>query len=113
MSEKSFEDVLKWRSYKPKNNFSSLGDVVQVVMRDRVEPRCEKLNPLNEAWEKILPPLLAENCRIDSLSAGTLRVVASSPSYMYEMRLCSQTLLEQIQKSCPKARVQKIKIVIG
>lgn len=113
MSDKTFEDVLKWRSYSQKDNFSALGDVVQVVMRDQVDPRHEKLSQLNDTWGKLLPPLLAENCKIDSLTAGTLKVVANSSSYMYEMRLCSHLLLEQIQKRCPKARVNKIKIVIG
>jgi hypothetical protein len=40
-------------------------------------------------------------------------VQVDSPSYVYELQLCSSELLNELQQQCPKARLTRIKFVVA
>ena len=112
-AETKLQNIVKWRTQKGcGRNISKLGDVVDWWMKRVVVPKAEKFSPLSEVWSQLLPPTLAEHCRIDSFSGGVLKIAVDSSAYMYELRLCSHMLLEQLQKTCPKARIRQIKPVL-
>jgi predicted nucleic acid-binding Zn ribbon protein len=98
-----------WKSYKA----ASLGQVVQQLMDNRISPQQARFSEVAEVWSRLLPAELCGHCEIVDISGGQLTVQADSPSYMYELQLCSSELIEELQGQCPKARLTKIKFVAG
>jgi predicted nucleic acid-binding Zn ribbon protein len=93
-----------------------LADALAGVMsagRTGVAQRYEMASQLGEVWAQLLPPKLAQHCRVVDLSAGLLTVEADSPSYMYELRISSHQFLEQLRESCPVVKVRAIKVVLA
>lgn len=78
-----------------------------------VEKRYEAASRLSEAWVRILPHELAEHCRIIDLSGSCLTVEANSPSYLYELRISSHWLVENLRRDCPAVKVRTIKVVLS
>ncbi|MFH1614730.1 MAG: DUF721 domain-containing protein [Planctomycetota bacterium] len=66
-----------------------------------------------EVWESLLPRELSKHCRLAGISAGTLDILVSSPVYLYEINLCRDELLQQLQSRCPKARITGIRLSVG
>ncbi len=90
-----------------------LGDVVEQFMENQVSPRQVRFGQIARVWSELLPAELGEHCRISGISKGQLEVLTDSPSYMYELQLCSSELLEELQQRCPRFRITKIKFVVG
>ena len=90
-----------------------LGDVLGRMMEDRLGNRHEQTVLLQQAWAEILPPELAEHCRIDEFSTGRLTVVVDGPGYMHEMRLCKKDLCAEVSRTVPGLSVRDIKLVVG
>ena len=105
--------IIKTCSEKNQGKTTRLGDVAQQLMNKRISPRKAKFGAVVEAWDRLLPAELLEHCIITSVSSSQLRVVADSPSYMHELRLCSGEILEQLHRQCPAANITKIKISVG
>jgi predicted nucleic acid-binding Zn ribbon protein len=108
-----FRRIIRSRSEKKSGKTAKLGDVAEQLMNKRISPRQAKFGPVVEAWNQLLPAELREHCTIASVSSSQVRVVADSPSYVHELRLCSSELLEQLQRQCPAARITKIKVGVG
>ncbi|MHC4647380.1 MAG: DciA family protein [Planctomycetota bacterium] len=90
-----------------------LGDAVRKLMEDWVSPRQARYESVADAWNELLPAGLSSHCRLSGVSGGRLKVVADSPSYMYELRLCSSRLVEELRQRCPRARIREIKVAVG
>jgi predicted nucleic acid-binding Zn ribbon protein len=95
------------------NGAVRLGEVAQQLMAEQISPRQEKFSSVAEVWNLMLPAELAQHCEIVGVSGGQLKVQVDSPSYMYELQLCSSQLLEELQQQCPKARLTKIKFIVA
>jgi predicted nucleic acid-binding Zn ribbon protein len=91
----------------------SLGDVLSEIMERRVLPIQSKFESISKAWRNLLPSGICEHCRIDDISGGRLKIIADSPSYMYELQLLSCELLQELSKRCPGTRIKEIKAVVG
>jgi len=91
----------------------SLGEVVRQLMAEQISPRQARLCEVAEVWDRLLPGSLHEHCEIVDISRGLLKVEVDSPSYLYELQLCSEELLEELQRQCPGARVTRIKFVVA
>jgi hypothetical protein len=81
-------------------------------MDRQISPRQAVFSEVAETWSQMLPAELGGHCEIVDISGGLLKVRVDSPSYMYELQLCSSELLEELQLQCPKARLTKVKFVI-
>ena len=90
-----------------------LGDCLTQLIDGCITPRQAKFGSIAELWEQLLPPEIANHCTLDGIFAGQLKVLVDSPSYMHELRLSGERLLDQLRQHCPKARIKKIKFVIG
>ena len=102
------------RRKKPRSNETTmLGDVVRQLMEGRVSPRQARFESIACSWSRLLPAELYRHCKLADISAGQLKVIVDSPSYMHELRLCSSQLLRELQRLCPRARIKKIKFAIG
>jgi len=98
-----------WKSYSA----ASLGQVARQLMDKRISPQQARFSQVAEVWSRLLPAELCGHCEITDISNGHLEVQADSPSYMYELKLCSSELLEELQRQCPRVRLTKIKLVIA
>lgn len=90
-----------------------LGDVVERVVEREVLPRQVRFGRLVEVWSGLLPRELRRHCRIADISGGQVKVLADSPSYVYELQLCSAELLEEVQRQCPRFGIKTIKFAVG
>ena len=90
-----------------------IGDVAQKFLGEQVSPRQAKYGAVLELWQQILPDELSRHCEIVDISGGQLTVKVDSPSYKYELHLCSSELLRELQQQCPKIRLTKIKFMIA
>ena len=80
-------------------------------MDDQISPRQAQFSEVVEIWHRLLPAELCGHCEIIDISGGQLKVQVDSPSYMYELQLCSSELLKELQRQCPRVRLTKIKFV--
>jgi hypothetical protein len=90
-----------------------LGDAVRDVLENRISPRQARFSSVVESWQQLVPVEFACHCKLADLTAGTLKVMVDSPSYMYEMQLCRSALLSELQRECPHARIRKIDLAVG
>ena len=98
-----------WKSYKAAN----LGQVARQLLDERISPQQARFSEIAEVWGRLLPAELCGHCEITDISGGQLTVKTDSPSYMYELQLCSSELLEELQRLCPRVRLTKIKLVVA
>ena len=75
--------------------------------------RYETAENIRLLWSQLLPPALAQSCRIVDLSQGILTVEADSPSFLYELRISSTELVRHLKAGCPSAKVRAIKVVLA
>ncbi|MHC4387939.1 MAG: DciA family protein [Planctomycetota bacterium] len=90
-----------------------LGDAIRQVVEERICPRQTRFAAVSEVWSQLLPSELGRHCRIADISGGQLKVAADSPSHVYELRLCSSQILEELARQCPRAQIKNIAITIG
>ncbi len=95
------------------SGFISIGNVVRQLMDNRVSPRHAVFDSINELWCRLLPAELVQHTRIADISGGQLKVQVDSPSYMYELQLCSSGLLGELRRRCPQVRVKEIRFVLA
>jgi predicted nucleic acid-binding Zn ribbon protein len=105
--------VFKRRSWRKPDRTVHLRDVVGQFMENEVSPRRVRFRNVADAWNELLPAELGRHCRISDISKGQLEVLADSPSYAYELQLCSSELLAELQQRCPRPRIKKIKFAVG
>lgn len=98
-----------WKTYRA----ASLGQVARQLMDNRISPQQARFSQVAEVWSRLLPEELCGHCEIIDISGGQLTVQVDSSSYKYELQLCSSELLEELQWQSPKARLTKIKFVVG
>jgi len=98
---------------KPRNTAARLGEVVKQLMESQVSPRQAMFGTIAKVWGELLPAELRRHCEVTDISGGRLKVLVDSPSYMYELQLCSSELLEELQRRCSAARIKKIKFAVG
>ena len=106
-------NAAKWRK-KPKPYLAiSMGQVAQQLIDKRISPLQARFSQIAEAWSRLLPAGLIGHCEIVDISGGQLEVQVDSPSYKYELQLCSSELLAELQQECPRLRLTKIKLVVA
>jgi predicted nucleic acid-binding Zn ribbon protein len=105
--------AVQWQRKQRRRRAVRLGDVTKELMDNRISPQQARFGPIAELWNRLLPQELRRHCKIVDISGGRLKVLVDLPAYMYEMQLCSSELLSEIQRQCPRARIKKIKFVVG
>ncbi len=77
---------------------------------ERLAPVQANADSVTEAWDMILPPTLRRHCRIGAITGGTIKVVVNAASYMYELQLCKDELLGELQRLCPRAGLRRMQV---
>jgi predicted nucleic acid-binding Zn ribbon protein len=111
--EERLLNAVKWRKTPKSYSAPTLGQVAQQLVEKRISPLQARFSEVAEFWSRLLPVELGGHCEIIDISGGQLIVQADSPSYVYELQLCSPELLKELQRQCPKVRLAKIKFVVG
>jgi predicted nucleic acid-binding Zn ribbon protein len=106
-------NAVKWQKKSPRYSATSLGQVAQQLMEERISPLQARFSEVAEVWNELLPAELGGHCEIIDISGGQLTIQADSHSYVYELQLCSSELLQELQRQCPKVRLSKIRFVVG
>ena len=106
-------NAVKWRSARKPYSAVRLDQAVRELVEEKVLPRQARFSQLAEAWDRLLPASLSAHCEIANIAGGQLDVQVDSPSYLYELQLCSAELLDELQRQCPKLRLTKIKFVVA
>ena len=91
---------------------SQIGDMVEAFV-ERLEPIHTRCDSVAEVLESLLPPSIRPHSRLGGISAGTVTLIVSGASYMYELQLCKAELLLELQRLCPTARLRRIQIVMA
>jgi hypothetical protein len=104
-------NIARWRTKS--NRTARLGDAVKQLMENQILPRQAKFGAIAELWSQLLPAELHRHCKLADVAGGQLKVLVDSPTHLYELRLCSSQLLEELQQQCPRARIKKIKFAVG
>lgn len=90
-----------------------LSETLQTVLTEQIRPLQAKFGELADVWSEVVPKELCEHCKIVDAACGQLKVCVDSPAYMYELQLCSSELIKELQRQCPRARLKRIKFVLG
>jgi hypothetical protein len=90
-----------------------LDQAIRELVDEQIEPRQVRFSQVAEAWSRLLPASLSRHCEIADVAGGQLDIQVDSPSYLYELQLCSSELLEELQRQCPRVRLTKIKFVVA
>jgi len=98
---------------KQPDRTAKLGQALSDLMQRQISPQQARFEPLSQTWEYLLPEQLRRHCRIVDISGGQLKVSVDSPAYLYELKLCSSELIEQLRQQCPKAKIKNIKFAVG
>ena len=93
------------------DKIAMIGEVVEQFIGQEVSPRQKRYGAVLEAWRQALPEELSRHCEIIDISGGQLTIRIDSPSYKYELHLCSSEILKELQRQCPSARLTKIKLI--
>ena len=104
--------VVKWQVAKEPYRAQSVGAIFDKYIEKGLL-RHRRQSRLIDLWEELLPPGLAGHCKLVSLLRGVLKIEVESGPYMFEMQNICQELLENIQRNCPAARVDSIKLIAG
>jgi hypothetical protein len=105
--------VVKWRAAQQAKTAVRLGDLLSELMQCRVLPQQTRFEMIIEAFNQILPTELCQHCTIVDIFRGRIKVIADSPSYVYELKLLSGELVKEMARQCPKARIKEIKFTVG
>jgi predicted nucleic acid-binding Zn ribbon protein len=106
-------NAVKWPRARTSCGTVRLDQAVRELVDEQIFPRQARFSQVAEVWGQLLPAQLARHCEIADLSGGQLDVQVDSPSYMYELQLCSSELLKELQRQCPKVRLTRIKFVVA
>jgi len=87
----------------------AIGELVTKLVED-LGPRPQQFDDVGQALAQLLPAGLRAHCRVAGVCNGCLKVVADASSYVYELQLCREGLLEEVRRLCPSARLRRIEV---
>lgn len=118
MTHRSPQDAELQRLHRVKQRNAPSGDPLGPEMlsffKNSVQKRQTKLSGIAEAWSRLIPEHLLEHCALESLSAGTLRVIVDSSAHLYELKqLLLAGLQQQMLIACKPSGLRKITLKLG
>ncbi|GAG41874.1 unnamed protein product [marine sediment metagenome] len=113
MRDDQLRDLTRWRKKPDRYKVTPLGKALDSLMENRISPQQAESERITQAWKEVLPYEFQGKCKLVKISAGRLTVVAVSPSYANKLWMCRREIIEELQDQCPRAKIKKIKIIIG
>jgi len=100
--------AMKLRRKEAKSN--SIAGEMKLFLRSVARPARRNVS-VPDAFEQIAGDILAQNCRIESLTAGVMKVKVRSGPYMFELRTRAGQIIEQLKQQCPSSNIREIKLI--
>ncbi len=107
------QQTLDYRRRRQTHDATHLGRVAQQLLAEQISPQQVKFSQIDGVWRDLLPAELLRHCEIVGISGGQLEIQVDSPSYVYELQLCSSELLSELQRQCPRVRLTRIKFTVA
>jgi len=101
----------RWNKVQNPDRMTRIGEAAEQFMGKQVSPKQKRYGAVLEVWKQVMPEELSRHCEIIDISGGQLTVRVDSPSYKYELHLCSSEILKELQRQCPRVRLTKIKLI--
>lgn len=101
--------AIKFRR-KPARGNSNIAGELNLFLKKVARPAMRNVS-IPEAFEQLAGDVLAQNCRIESLTAGIMKVKVSSGPYMFELRSRAGQIIEGLRQQCPSSNIREIKTV--
>jgi len=101
--------AIKFRR-KGAENRSNITPELELFLRSVARPARRNVS-VPDAFEQIAGDSLAQNCRIESLTAGVMKVKVKSGPYMFELRTRAGQIIEQLKQQCPSSNIREIRLV--
>jgi hypothetical protein len=101
--------AIKFRRKEAKSSSNIAGEL-KLFLRSVASPARRNVS-VPDAFEQIAGDGLAQNCRIESLTAGVMKVKVKSGPYMFELRTRAGQIIEQLKQQCPSSNIREIKLV--
>ena len=111
--DERLRNLIEWRRKARPKAASRLADELTKIMENKISPRQTRFAAMAPVWSQLLPAELQQHCEIADLRGGELKVRVDLPAYANELRWCKAEVLEQLQLQCPRAKIQKITVVVG
>ncbi len=66
---------------------------------------------VTEVFEQVAGDGLVDNCRIESLTGGIMKVKVKSGPYMFELRSRAGQIIEELRQQCPSSNIREMKLI--
>ena len=109
--EEQLRRVVSQRKTNKPSSTTKLSDALAELLEKHISPKQSCYEFVKGVWDEILPAELTQHTSIDQIERGNLKICVDSPSYMYELKLCSSKLLRYLQQRCVDAKIRKITFV--
>ncbi len=91
-----------------------IGPELLSFYKHSVEKRQVKFGKIADYWMKLVPPILADHCSLESFSKGSLTVIVDSASHLYELKqLLLAGLQQQLFLAAKSSGLRKISLKRG
>ena len=101
--------AIKFRRTRTKSS-SNITNELRLFLKSVARPARRNVS-VPDAFEQIAGDSLAQNCRIESLIAGVMKVKVKSGPYMFELRSKAGQIVEELKQQCPSSNIREIKLV--
>ncbi|MGA2915365.1 MAG: DciA family protein [Sedimentisphaerales bacterium] len=94
----------------PVGEVSPLADELALFLKKVARPAVRNVS-IPDAFEQIAGEYLAQNCRIESITAGILKVKTKPGPFMFELQTKAGQIVEQLKRQCPSANIRQIRLI--
>jgi hypothetical protein len=95
---------------KPVKSSSNINGELKLFLKKVARPAVRNVS-IPDAFEQIVGQYVAQNCRIESIVAGILKVKTKPGPFMFELRTQAGQIVEQLKQQCPSANIREIRLV--
>ena len=111
--EQQLHNIIRFKKTPVRKDPSRLGAILEEFLQKELAPKRRQADDLSRAWLDIVPADIAPHCRCDGILNGQLKVIVDSPAYMYQLKILSAELLDQLGEPSRRTRIKAIKLTIG
>ncbi len=90
--------------------FAAITNELQRFIKKCAKPARRNIS-VPQAFADVVGEMLAQNCRIDSLRSGILKVMVKPGPYMFALQMQSSEIIEKLQSQCPASDIREIKLL--
>ena len=101
--------ALKRKRHAPMQ-FAAITNELQRFIKKCAKP-ARRNTSVPQAFADAVGEMLAQNCRIESLRNGILKVTVKPGPYMFALQMQSSEIIEKLQVQCPSSDIREIKLL--